>query len=106
MSSVHYEAAMDMIIAAIKETPGDAVGDAMLAPLYQEDGEDVDLAGLMASLLVVYIQHTGTDGPENGVTGLLKMLDPPTVEVAQQIAEALKVVMDSPGDVVEFLDEL
>ena len=105
LESRHYRRAMYMITDVL-EGMEEEVCEAMLATLYEEDRKDVDLAVVLAGAILMYIEYTGIDGPEDGLKRLIELLDPVTPETAKALTNNVKDVMKNPSKLVAFIDEL
>ena len=101
-----FSDAIDMITTTLTDQASDEVVDVMMHPLYIQNGTEISLTTQLADAIVMYMQATGTNGPNDKLGKFIEMVDPPTTEVANELADDIKTVMKDASGLVKFFDEL
>jgi hypothetical protein len=70
-------------------------------PIFAEGENTVNIVELVARALVVYMETTGTDDAEGGITNLFTGFGTPTMGNAKQIANEIKAMIKEKEVVVD-----
>jgi len=89
--------ANDLLTTVIESAEGDDPIDLMMTTLSVEDGEEIDL--------MLVMKYTKTDSPETGAEGIITPLDKYTVEEARVVADSIRDIIASLGQLILFLDD-